>query len=136
MTLCWMFQDLPVVSGSAVYLRKSPRLWFDELVTFPNGMGFRHCPDEPCILINDETGLILFLYVDDLLIITQTHKLDEINQFKQAINGKYGITDLGEAINFFNIRIVRDIQAKKLWICQNSYIDKISSAVNTRISIV
>jgi hypothetical protein len=32
---------------------------------------------------------------------------------------------LGEAISFLNIRILRDTKAKKLWICQDGYIDKL-----------
>lgn len=106
-------------------LRKSPKLWFDELVSFLRGLGFNHCPDEPCILINNETGLILFLYVDDLLVIARQECINQINQFKAAVNNKYGIKDLSEAISFLNIRILRDIKAKKLWICQDGYIDKI-----------
>lgn len=106
-------------------LRKSPKLWFDELVSYLNGMGFEHCPDEPCILINNNTGLILFIYVDDLLVLARQTCLHQINQFKAALHSKYGIKDLGEAINFLNIRILRDIKAKKLWICQDGYIDKI-----------
>ena len=39
------------------------------LYHFFNGLGFHHCPDEPCILINKDTGLISFLYVDDLLVL-------------------------------------------------------------------
>ena len=106
-------------------LRKSPKLWFDELVSFLNGLGFYHCPDEPCILINKDTGLILFLYVDDLLVIAQQDCIHHINQFKTALNSKYGIKDLGEAMSFLNIRILRDVKAKKLWICQDGYIDKL-----------
>ena len=106
-------------------LRKSPKLWFNELVSFLRGLGFRHCPDEPCILINNETGLILFLYVDDLLVIARQECIHQINQFKAAVNSKYGIKDLSEAISFLNIRILRDIKAQKLWICQDGYIDKI-----------
>jgi hypothetical protein len=108
-------------------LRKSPRLWFDELVSFLMGLGFHHCPDEPCILINNDTGLILFLYVDDLLVIARRDCMNHIAQFKTAVNDKYGIKDLGEAISFLNIRILRDRKAKKLWICQDGYIEKICS---------
>jgi hypothetical protein len=108
-------------------LRKSPRLWFDELVSFLKGLGFHHCPDEPCILINNDTGLILFLYVDDLLVIARRDCMNHIAQFKTAVNNKYGIKDLGEAISFLNIRILRDRKAKKLWICQDGYVDKICS---------
>ena len=108
-------------------LRKSPRLWFDELVSFLNGLGFYHCPDEPCVLINKNTGIILFLYVDDLLVLAQRDCMNHIAQFKAKVNDKYGIKDLGEAISFLNIRILRDRKAKKLWICQDGYIDKICS---------
>jgi hypothetical protein len=106
-------------------LRKSPKLWFNELVSFLKDLGFEYCPDEPCILINNETQLILFLYVDDLLIIAQPEYLQQVNEFKAAVHSKYGIKDLGEAISFLNIRILRDIKAKKLWICQDGYIDKL-----------
>ncbi|EMT69241.1 hypothetical protein FOC4_g10000290 [Fusarium odoratissimum] len=82
---------------------------------------------EPCILINNETHLVLFLYVDDLLIIAQSDYLQQVNEFKAAVNSKYGIKDLGEAITFLNIRILRDTKAKKLWICQDGYIDKLCS---------
>ena len=34
-------------------LRKSPKLWFNELVSFLKGLGFYYCLDEPCILINN-----------------------------------------------------------------------------------
>lgn len=106
-------------------LRKSPKLWFDELVSFLNGLGFHHCPDEPCILINKNTRLVLFLYVDDLLVIARQDCIRHIEQFKTTLNSKYGIKDLGEAKSFLNIRIHRDLKAKKLWICQDGYIDKL-----------
>ena len=106
-------------------LRKSPVLWFKELVSFLQSLGFEYCPDEPCILINKETHLILFLYVDDLLVIAQPECLQQINEFKTAVHNKYGIKDLGEATSFLNIRILRDIKAKKLWICQDGYVDKL-----------
>jgi hypothetical protein len=106
-------------------LRKSPKLWFNELVSFLRSLGFEYCPDEPCILINQDTHLILFLYVDDLLVIAQPEYLQQVKDFKAAMHSKYGIQDLGEAKTFLNIRILRDIKAKKLWICQDGYIDKL-----------
>src|SRR3978361_420961 len=46
---------------------------------------------------------------------------------EQGVRGhnKYGIKDLSEAISFLNIRILRESIDKKLWICQDGYIDKI-----------
>jgi hypothetical protein len=40
--------------------------------------------------------------------------MNHITQFKAAINNKYRIKDLGEAISFLNIRILRDRKVKKL----------------------
>jgi hypothetical protein len=118
---CW-------TSLEALYgLRKSPKLWFDELVSFLNGLGFLHCPGEPCILINEDTGLILFLYVDDLLVVARQDCIGHIERSKTALDNKYGVKDLGEAMSFLNIRILRDLKAKKLWVYQDGYIDKLCS---------
>ena len=106
-------------------LRKSPKLWYKELVSFLQGHGFQPCTEEPCIMINNETKLVLFLFVDDMLIMAPPNKDKEVQKFKQDVQNKYDIKDLGEASSFLNIRIRRDIGAKKLWICQDGYIDKI-----------
>src|SRR5205085_10556953 len=83
-------------------------------------------PEEPCILYNKDTKLILFLYVDDMLVIAPQEQHDQVNHFKAVLHSKYGIKDLGEATSFLNIRILRNIKAKKLWICQDGYIDKLA----------
>jgi hypothetical protein len=69
----------------------------------------------------------LFLYVDDLLVIARQDCIHHIEQFKTTLNNKYGIKDLGEAMSFLNIRILRDLKAKKLWTCQDGYINKLCS---------
>ena len=106
-------------------LRRAPKLWYKELKSFLQRLGFQPCPEEPCILINKETKLVLFLYVDDMLIIAPPNKDKQVQQFKQDVQNKYDIKDLGEASSFLNIRIRRDVKAKKLWISQDGYIDKI-----------
>ena len=108
-------------------LRKSPKLWFCELVSFLQDLGFESCPEEPCIFINKKTQIILFLYVDDLLVIAKPERLEQVNEFKTTVHDRYGIKDLGEAVSFLNVRIHRDLKAKKLWILQDGYIDKISA---------
>ncbi|RKK56334.1 hypothetical protein BFJ69_g17657, partial [Fusarium oxysporum] len=70
--------------------------------------------------------LLKALYgLHDLLIIAQPEYLQQVNNFKAAVHSKYEIKDLGEAISFLNIRILRDVNAKKLWICQDGYINKL-----------
>ena len=40
---------------------------------------------------------------------------------------RYEIRSLGELSWFLGIRVVRDRAAKKVWLCQDSYIDKITT---------
>src|SRR5215213_5812923 len=51
-----------------------------------------------------------------MLIIAPPNKDKQVQQFKQDVQNKYDIKDLGEASSFLNIRIRRDVKAKKLWI--------------------
>ncbi|RKK10811.1 hypothetical protein BFJ65_g14807 [Fusarium oxysporum f. sp. cepae] len=68
---------------------------------------------------------ILMALVYDLLIIAQPEYLQQVNNFKAAEHSNYEIKDVGEAISFLNIRILQDANAKKLWICQDGYINKL-----------
>jgi len=106
-------------------LRKSPKLWFNELASFLQNLGFEHCPDKPCLLTNNQTGIILFFYVNSLLAVTHAESLQSIEEFKLRVNSRYGIKDLREAISFLNISILRKIKDKKLWISQHGYIESI-----------
>src|SRR5437667_2397239 len=44
---------------------------------------------------------------------------------RDGIKQKYEIRELNEFKWFLNIRIIRDRQQRKLWLCQDAYIDKI-----------
>jgi hypothetical protein len=45
---------------------------------------------------------------------------------RQALLARYELKDLGELNWFLGIRVIRDRDAGKLWICQDSYIEKIT----------
>jgi hypothetical protein len=74
--------------------------------------------------------LATLLYVDDLLVIARQDCVRHIEQFKIALNNKYAIKDLGEAISFLNIRISRNLKAIELWVCQDE-----NAAVTSRPDI-
>lgn len=114
--------------NKALYgLRIAPKLWFEELSSFLQSKGYQSCSEEPCLLINKDTGVIVFFYVDDFLLLGPPHQLKEINAIKTALHSKYGIKDLGPATSFLNIKITRDIESRKAWISQEAYIDKLIS---------
>src|SRR5436305_9263572 len=47
---------------------------------------------------------------------------------------KYEIRKLGEVEHFLGVRIVRDWSQRKLWLVQDSYIDKIAKKYNITLS--
>jgi hypothetical protein len=108
-------------------LRIAPKLRFEEFTAFVATLGFNPCPEEPCLLINYETGLIIFFFVDGFLLIGSQHRRQEIEELKARIRAKYQIKELGDPTSFLNIAIRRDVEARKLWIGQRGYIDKLET---------
>jgi hypothetical protein len=49
-----------------------------------------------------------------------------VDKFEQKLRAKYKVRELGEAKHFIGIRIVHDRTDRKLWLLQDSYIDKIA----------
>jgi hypothetical protein len=111
-------------------LKSAPKLWFEELTKFMLDKGYVPCPDEPCLLINHKTGVMVFFYVDDFLLIAPKQHEKEIEELKKILNDKYGIKDLGPTTSFLNIEVIRDRQARTLWLSQESYINKLITKFN------
>jgi len=105
-------------------LKISPKLWFEECSSKLKELGFSACVDEPCLLINKDTGVIIFFYVDDFLIASPKSKRAEVEKLKAELDTTYGIRDFGPAKHFLNVRILRDRKQRKLWILQDEYIIK------------
>jgi hypothetical protein len=64
--------------------------------------------------------------VDDIVLLGKDKEL--LNQFKEALLERYEIRDLGDLSWFLGIRITRDWDKGKLWLCQDSYINKIATS--------
>jgi hypothetical protein len=69
--------------------------------------------------------ILIFVYVDDLLIASPRHLGKEKDRIKRQITEKYDVRDLGDAKHFLNIRITRDRDQKTLHLCQDTYIEKL-----------
>ena len=107
-------------------LKTAPRAWFKELTSFLFTKGFKPVPEDPCILLH-HSGIIIFFYIDDFLFIGPQSREAEISDLKHSLNKKYGIKDLGPTTSFLNLKITQDREARKLWISQRPYIDKLIS---------
>ena len=111
-------------------LRRSPLLWLKEFSSTLIQLGLHQVPEEPCLYTNGK--IIVFFYVDDIVILGQD--LDLIHQFKEELLQRYEMRDLGDLSWFLGIRIIRDWQQGKLWLCQDSYIEKIATSFHLESS--
>lgn len=115
-------------------LNKSPLLWFNEVTGFLKELRYVPIPDEPCLLIHPDSGVVIFLYVDDFLLISRTSQKSSLLALKAELHKKYGVEDFGEAQSFLNIRILRDRVNKQLWISQDQYVDKLTKKFHLKKS--
>jgi Reverse transcriptase (RNA-dependent DNA polymerase) len=106
-------------------LRRSPILWLKEFSKTLQELGLEEVSGEPCLFTNN--WLILFFYVDDIVVLCRKEHLPRLDEFEKRLEARYEIRSLGDLNWFLGIRIVRDRQVKKVWLCQDSYIDKIAT---------
>lgn len=111
-------------------LRRSPLLWLNEFSTTLTSLGLTAVNGESCLFHND--WLIVFFYVDDIVAACRTEDLPKLQLFKEQLTMKYEIKNLGELTWFLGIRVLRDRPQRKLWLCQDSYIDKIASTFHLK----
>jgi hypothetical protein len=53
---------------------------------------------------------------------------EAFQEFKEKLMSRYEIREMGELNWFLGIQVVRDRAQKKLWLCQDSYISKITAS--------
>ena len=66
--------------------------------------------------------------MDDIVLLFRRKDASRADAFIASIKGLYEMNDLGELQWFLGIRILRDRASRKLWLCQDSYIEKIASS--------
>jgi hypothetical protein len=112
-------------------LKTSPILWYKDFTTTLEDLGLSPVPESNCLFVND--WLILLFYVDDILTVYAPKHRDRMDQFEASLMSKYELRQLGEAEHFLGIRIIRDKPLRKLWLVQDSYIDKLAERFNIMV---
>ena len=105
-------------------LRRSPLLWQKKLTKTFRKMGFREVPQDPCVMIKG--GVIVFFFVDDIVFCYRKKDKGVVDAARATLEGKFQLSFLGELKWFLGIHVLRDRQAKKLWLSQRAYIDKLT----------
>ena len=122
----WVMLLLKALYG----LKQGAKNWYDALYRALLELGFTRCEADHGVFYK-EVGkdIIIFLvHVDDGMVTGSNVRL--IKKFKEDMNAKYKLTDLGAANWLLGIKITRDLINKTLSLSQHSYIDAIITKFN------
>ena len=100
-------------------LKQAPRLWFQDIRQTLLSLDFHECNEDPNLYIKD--GVIILLYVDDLLIAHSSPQAHGAEGVKSALKARYKMTDLGRARRFLGMEINQTNDG--IFLSQESYID-------------
>jgi Reverse transcriptase (RNA-dependent DNA polymerase) len=92
-------------------------------------LGLRQVKEKSCLFTNDN-GIFLLFHVDDILMVSRKDCAEQALAVRKALIARYKMKDLRELNWFLGIRVIRDRGQGKLWICQDSYIEKITHKYN------
>jgi hypothetical protein len=110
-------------------LKTSPLYWYEDFTASLEDLDLNPVPDSNCLFVNN--WLILFFYVDDIIAVYNAAKYQkQIDEFEAKLLQHYEMRILGDAEYFLSIRIIRDRPARKLWLVQDSYINKLTIKFN------
>lgn len=88
-------------------LKQASRQWNVEFTNHLESFGFEQSNADMCLFTydSDKGSLLLFVYVDDLLIAGSTEKL--VTKLKQSLHKAFKIKDLGYAKFFLGLEVAR-----------------------------
>jgi len=106
-------------------LKQAPLLWHNHLVDLLRRHGLRRIPGVNCVLTSD--WLIIFFYVDDIILLFSKEYRQKAQDFIVTLKEDLELREITDANWFLGIRIVRNRLKRFLWLCQDSYIDKLTA---------
>jgi hypothetical protein len=98
-------------------------LWYRNLITILKDLKLQSISKINCLLIND--WLILFFYVDDIMTIYMKKNVNRMWFFEKLLIKRFEMKILKKLKWFLKIKIIRNRINRKIWLCQNSYINRI-----------
>jgi len=111
-----------LILRKALYgLKQAPRLWYEDIDGYLQSIGFRQSAEDPNLYL--QQGVLLVLYVDDLLIAHKGKK-GRGHRIKQLLQKKYKMCHLGAAKRVLGIEIEKTKDGG-FSICQRGYINTI-----------
>lgn len=113
--------------NKALYgLKQSPRVWYNTLSEYLKGLQFEPLNSDLSVFIKGRT--IIAIYVDDLLFIGPD--ISEIREYKNKLQTKFCMTDLGPLGFYLGMAITRDRPNRILRISQKSYFEALLKSLD------
>ncbi|GJU65558.1 retrovirus-related pol polyprotein from transposon TNT 1-94 [Tanacetum coccineum] len=107
-------------------LKQSPRQWYKRFDKFMMESKYTRSKYDHYVYLKklqDGSFVYLLLYVDDMLIASQS--LDEIEKLKTRLKSEFKMKDLGEAKMILGMKIVRDRKLRKLCLTRKQYLRRV-----------
>lgn len=105
-------------------LRQSALLWYNDLKASLKVLGFTPIEADQCVFVHERDSHIIVVYVDDLLLITNTKA--DMAALKDKLLRRYKSRDLGPVNFYLGIRIVRDRTSKTISLAIDGYFDRLA----------
>lgn len=122
-------EGVPVKPGHCLRLNKSlyglkqaARNWNTLLKAALLEMGFQQSQADHCLFVHPK-GITLLVYVDDILGAAKSTEL--LKWFDKQLKKSFTANCLFEVKKFLGMRITRDRKNRRIYIDQESYIDKV-----------
>ena len=113
--------DMVCLLGKSLYgLKQSARIWNIRIHRYLKAIGFTQSQSDHCVYINNTTGIILAMWVDDLIIFGKD--MSTIDELKQQLRSEFEMKDLGDLKYFLGVHVTRNRQNRQLTIDQTTYI--------------
>jgi hypothetical protein len=122
------FGSLLLLCRALYGLKEAPLLWYQDLAKTLQDLSLKQIPNTPCLFANDE--LIVFFYVDDIVVLVHPSKLDIHKEFENKLFSRYKLRSIGQLNWFLGICVVRDMPQRSTWLIQDAFIDKAATKYN------
>jgi hypothetical protein len=111
-------------------LKQASILWYRNLINVLEDLKLMSMLEINCLYAND--WLILFFYVNDIIILFMKWNANRMRIFEKALMQRFEMRILNSLQWFLSVHIIRDRDNWKIWLCQNSYIVKMTSKFNLK----
>ncbi len=111
-------------------LKQVSILWYRNLINALEDLRLLSMLEINCLYAND--WLILFFYVNNIIVLFMKSNANRMRIFEKALMQRFEMRILDSLQWFLSIRITRDREKRKIWLCQDSYIIKMISKFNLK----